>query len=121
MARENSAGADLRERSFEFACGIVSVHRRLYRSAPDLRDISRQTMRAGTAIGAGLEEADAAQSRADFISKCTIALKEARETRYWLRILHRVHAAERKSVAKLGSEATELIAILTTIVKRSKR
>ena len=72
-------------------------------------------------MGALLEEADAAQSRADFVSKTNIALKEAREARYWLRILHRAVEKERDSITKLGNEATELIAILTTIVKRAKR
>jgi four helix bundle protein len=68
-----------------------------------------------------LEEADAGHSRADFIAKCTIALKEARETRYWLRILHRVAERERPSIERLGKEATELIAILTTIIRKSRR
>jgi four helix bundle protein len=92
-----------------------------FRSAADLRDITRQAVRAGTAIGAALEEADAGQSRADFISKCNIALKEARESRYWLRILHRVCESERESIGKLGAEVTEIIAILTTIVRKSRR
>jgi four helix bundle protein len=121
MRLETGKGVDLRERTFEFACAIVSTHRRIYRVAPDLRDVSRQAMRAGTAIGASLEEADAAQSRADFVSKCTIALKEARECRYWMRILHRVEKTEKASIETMGAEATELIAILTTIVKKSRR
>ena len=87
---------------------------------PDLRQLSRQTVSAGTAIGASLEEADAGQSRADFVSKCTISLKEARETRYWLRVLYRACKEERPSIEKLGIEATEIIAILTTIVKNAK-
>jgi len=120
LKKESGKGSDIRERAFEFGCAIVSLHRRIYRSAPDLRDLSRQTVRAGTAIGASLEEADAGQSRADFISKCSISLKEAREARYWLRILHRSCEPERPSIEKLGAEATEIIAILTTIIKKSK-
>lgn len=99
---------------------MISLHRRLYRRNPDLRDLSRQTVSAGTAIGASLEEADAGQSRADFISKCSISLKEARETRYWLRILHRTLKDERRTIEKLGAEATEIIAVLTTIVKNAR-
>jgi four helix bundle protein len=121
LKKDGGKGADIRERAFEFGCAMVSLHRRIYRSAPDLRDFSRQAVNAGTAVGAALEEADAGQSRADFVSKCTIALKEARESRYWLRILHRSHEPERKSIEKLGAEATEIIAILTTIVRKSRR
>ncbi|MFP5247342.1 MAG: four helix bundle protein, partial [Thermoanaerobaculia bacterium] len=73
---------------------------------------------AASSIGANLEEADAAQSRADFISKCNISLKEARESRYWLRILSRFINSRR--IAALIQESTELIAILTTIVRKSR-
>ena len=76
----------------------------------------RQLVRAGTSIGANLEEADAAQSKADFVSKCTISLKEARESHYWLRILKATGKAE---VERLLAEANELIAILTTIVRKA--
>ena len=67
-----------------------------------------------------LEEADAGHSRADFLSKCTGSLKEARETRYWLRILHRTHEPERPSIEQLGKEATEIVAILTTIIRKTR-
>ncbi|MGZ8710570.1 MAG: four helix bundle protein, partial [Thermoanaerobaculia bacterium] len=93
---------------------------RIYRASPDLREISRQSVRAGTAIGALLEEADAGHSKADFAAKVGISLKEARESRYWLRILHRHCEEERATIEKLGSEVTEIIAILTTIVKKSR-
>jgi four helix bundle protein len=120
LKNEGGSGSDLRERAFEFACAAVSVHRRIYRAAPDLRDLSRQFVRAASAVGAMLEEADAGHSRADFIAKCTTALKEAREARYWLRILHRVWEPERQPIEQLGREATELVAILTTIIKRTR-
>jgi four helix bundle protein len=120
LKKDGGRGSDLRERTFEFACAAVSVHRRVYRSDADLRDLSRQFVRAASAVGAMLEEADAGHSRADFISKCTTALKEAREARYWLRILHRVCERERPSIEKLGKEATEIVAILTTIIKRTR-
>jgi hypothetical protein len=53
-------------------------------------------------------------------SKCTGSLKEARETRYWLRILHRTHEKERPTIEKLGKEATEIVAILTTIIRKTR-
>ena len=113
-------GSDLRERAFEFACAVMTVHRVVYRMAPDLRDAGRQAASAASSIGANLEEADAGQSRADFISKCNIALKEARESRYWLRILCRLFEPEQERFNELIAESTELIAILTTIVKKSR-
>ena len=115
---ERGKGAELRERVFEFACRVVELHRYIYRREPSLRDISRQASAAATSIGANLEEADAAQSRADFISKCNISLKEARESRYWLRILSRFINSKRLNT--LIGESTELIAILTTIVRKTR-
>jgi len=115
---EEGKGAELRERVFEFACAIHQMHRHIYRAAPDLRSTSFQATNAAGSIGANLEEADAAQSRPDFISKCTIALKEARETRYWLRILHRT--LEDANIVPLIQESTEIVAILTTIVRNTK-
>jgi four helix bundle protein len=117
---EDGRGSDLRARAFEFACAVLALHRIVYRRAPDLRDASRQASSAASSVGANLEEADAAQSRADFISKCNIALKEARESRYWLRILLRMFDDEKDRVTPLIKESTELIAILTTIVRKSR-
>lgn len=119
--RESSKGSELRERAFEFACAVIELHRLIYRRDPSLRELSRQATRAAASIGANLEEADAAQSRSDFISKCNISLKEARETRYWLRVLYRAFGNERQRISALIDEATELVAILTTIVRRSRQ
>src|ERR1051326_2728016 len=77
---------NIRERSFEFACRVVRLHRVAARNATS-RPILLQLLRAGTGIGSNLEEAEAGQSKADFISKTRIALKEARETHYWLRLI----------------------------------
>lgn len=115
---ERGKGAELRERTFEFACRVIEMHRFVYKREPSLRDISRQATSAATSVGVNLEEADAAQSRPDFISKTNIALKEARESRYWLRILARFIVPKR--IAPLIAESTEIIAILTTIVRRSR-
>jgi four helix bundle protein len=115
---ESGKGADLRERAFEFGCAILAMHRYYYGREPFLRQTTRQAAAAATSIGANLEEAEAGQSRPDFISKCNIALKEARETRYWLRMIVRFVPSERMN--ELIRESTELIAILTTIVRKSK-
>jgi four helix bundle protein len=109
-------GDDLRERAFRFACDVVALSDANVRNKNGARDLMRQLVRAGTSIGANLEEADAAQSKPDFVSKCTISLKEARESHYWLRILKATGKAE---VDNLLGEANELIAILTTIVRKA--
>ncbi len=74
------------EKSFAFAVGIVKTGRRLQL---DEREwvLSRQLVRSGTSIGANIEEAIAAQNKKYFLSKMSIALKEARETHYWLRVI----------------------------------
>ena len=82
--------------------------------------MSKQLLRAGTSIGANLEEARAGQSRADFINKNAIALKEARETLYWLRLLTAADLVSEPRVAELRSEAEELTRILAAIIVSAK-
>ena len=82
--------------------------------------MSRQVLRSGTSIGANLEEAMAGQSKADFVSKCNIALKEAREIHYWLRLFKENEVVPAERLSELTKESNELIAILTTIVKKSR-
>ena len=78
-------------------------------------------LRSGCSIGANLEEAKSAQSRRDLLSKFSIALKEARETQYWLRLLAATDSAPAEETSRLIAQASELVAILTTSVKRLKR
>lgn len=80
--------------------------------------MASQLIRSATSIGANVEEAQAAQSKRDFVSKMSIAAKEARETRYWLRLLHETAITE-KEVGHLLKEVEEIINILTKIVKTS--
>jgi len=77
-------------------------------------------LHSGTSIGANLEEADAGQSKPDFISKCAIALKEARETHFWLRLLRDTELIPPELIMPLINEAREIVAILTTIVKNAR-
>src|SRR5437016_11501251 len=111
---------DIRERAFEFACRIVRLHRATAQNAT-LRPVLLQLLRAGTGIGSNLEEAEAGQSKADFISKNRIALKEARETYYWLRLIVATELVKPKRVAGLMQEANEIVAILTTIVRNGSK
>jgi len=110
---------DIQRRAFAFACRVVKLYQFLARRKSG-EVLGRQVLRSGTSIGANLEEATAAQSKPDFISKCNIALKEARETDYWLHILMETEVVPAGKLRPLASESNELVAILTTIVKKSR-
>ena len=110
----------IRARSFEFACRIVKLHQYLQKCGGTEREIGRQLLRSGTSIGANLEEADAGQSKSDFISKCSIALKEARETHYWLRLLKDSKLMDEGCAKELLDRSEELIRMLTSIVKTTQ-
>jgi four helix bundle protein len=75
------------DRTFEFAIRIVKLCKVLDESPGVVQTLSKQLIKSGTSIGANVEESQSAQSTADFINKLEIALKEAKETRYWLRLL----------------------------------
>lgn len=79
-----------------------------------------QLFRSGTSIGANLEEANAGQTKPDFIAKVCIALKEARETKHWLRLLASRHVLQSEGLEADIREADEIVAILTAIVKRAR-
>jgi four helix bundle protein len=111
---------DIQKRAFSFACRIISFYRFLAQQVSVGEILGRQIPRSGTSIGANLEEATAAQSKADFVSKCNIALKETRETHYWLRLFTETHVVATDRLSGLLKESDELIAILTTIVKKTK-
>ena len=112
---------DIRERTFEFALRIIKLCNELNRKPGVCRDISRQLLKAGTSVGGNTEEAQAAQSKPDFISKNSIALKEARETHYWLRLLIAAEVMPEKMLAELRDEAEEIKRILRSIVVSAKR
>ena len=85
--KEGRSQNDLCERTFQFALEIVNLCRTLSKKSGVAQTMSKQLLRSGTSVGANIEEGQAAQSRADFVSKYSIARKEARETHYWLRLL----------------------------------
>ena len=84
------------------------------------RTLGNQLLRSGTSIEANVEEGQAAQSDADFVSKYSIACKEARETHYWLRLLAASEILPPDSLAELEIECNELTSILTSIIKKMK-
>jgi len=111
---------DIRERTFEFANRIVKLCRALDDSPGVSRTLAKQLLRSGTSVGANVEEGQASQSKADFVSKYSIACKEARETHYWLRLIVASEVIPEGRLSELIDEANQLIAILTTIVKKTK-
>jgi four helix bundle protein len=107
----------IREKSYAFALQIISHYRRLCKANEFV--LSKQLLRSGTSIGANVEEAQAGQSKADFISKMSIASKEARETNYWLRLLRDSGIINEIEAESLLVESESIINILTSIVKTS--
>ena len=105
------------DKSYAFALSIMTLSKAI-RERKDF-DLASQLWRAGTSVGANVEEAQAAQSRADFRSKMSIAAKEARESRYWLRLTRDGNVLPKAQVAPLIDDSEELIRILTSIVKSS--
>ncbi|MEJ6572391.1 MAG: four helix bundle protein [Akkermansiaceae bacterium] len=111
---------DITERTFDFATRIVQLCQVLDENPGTPRTLANQLLRSGTSIGANVEEAQAAQSKPDFISKLSISCKEARETLYWLRLLIATGIMPETKLVSLKNEANELVAILTTIIKNSR-
>lgn len=83
--------------------------------------LSKQMLRSGTAVGALIRESEHAESRADFIHKMNIALKEANETEYWLLLLHDTGYLEKNIYESIVSDCQELIRMLISIIKTSKK
>ena len=83
--------------------------------------LSKQVLRSGTSIGANIKEAIRGQSRADFIAKMNIALKEASETEYWLELLHETDYLNHRQFSSIYADCQELIRLLTAIIKSSRK
>lgn len=111
---------DICERTFQFGVRIVRLCRELDGTPGVSRTLAGQLLRSGTSAGANVEEAQAGQSKPDFLSKLSIACKEARETHYWLRLLAATDIVPAQRLQTLQDEANQLIAILTTIIKKAR-
>ncbi len=108
-------------KTFDFSIRIVKLYKYLCDEKKEFV-ISKQLLRCGTSIGANVNEAIAAQSKADFASKMSIAAKEARETNYWIKLLVATDYLEQEAehVKSLQNEIEEIIKILTSIVKTTQ-
>lgn len=118
---EEKKPRDIKERTFKFALEMVKLCRELDERPGVGRTVGKQLLRSGTSIGANVEEAQAGQSRADFINKNAIALKEARETVYWLRLLRESGECANSQSEPLQHEAEEIAQILGAIIVNTKK
>ena len=109
----------IEQKSFQFAIRIVNLYKYLRMEKKEFI-LSKQLLRSGTSIGANVAESQQAQSRADFISKLTISLKEAAETNYWLRLLHATEFLSDTEFQSVHNDCRELEKILTAIIKTSR-
>jgi four helix bundle protein len=109
----------VKEKSFKFALRIVKLYQYLKEEKKEYV-LSKQVLKSGTAIGAMIRESQYAQSKADFIHKLSIALKEANETDYWIELLFQSGYLEQKSYESIHIDIEELLKLLTSIVKTTK-
>ncbi len=109
----------IESKSFRFSVRIVKLCRHLCEGKREFI-LSKQLLRAGTSIGANVAEAQQAQSRPDFISKLCIALKEAGETNYWLRLLRATDYLTENEYQSIIADCAEVEKLLTSIIKSTK-
>ena len=118
MNKDNAS--NIRERAFRFGCEMARLALSLA-PVPGVRCLVDQLFKAGTAVGANLEEAKAGSSRREFARFIDIALREARESLYWLRICAAIEVGPPSKLIQLQGEADQLIRILTAIAVNTKR
>ena len=109
----------IEEKTFAFAKRMVKAYQFF---TADKREfvLSKQLLRSGTSVGAMVQEAKFAQSRADFINKLSIALKEANEAKYWIKLLYETDYMEKTMYESVYSDVKEIVAMLVSIVRTSK-
>jgi four helix bundle protein len=114
-------GQDIRDRAFDFACSVVEFCKCLYDAGGVARLMTAQLLNCSTSVPSNLEEARAAESKRDFISKCSVALKEARESHVRLRVCRRTNLGPAGDADKLVNDANQIVAIVTAIIRNTRR
>ncbi|MDI6751425.1 MAG: four helix bundle protein [bacterium] len=117
--KEKKTGNDLAERLLDFAVSIIKLVNALPSTVVG-RHIKGQLLRSGTSGGSNYEDARGAESRADFIHKLGVVLKELKESRFWMRIIYRTNLVNPKSVKPLICECEELCAIVAKSIITAK-
>ena len=108
------------DKSKKFALRIIRMYRYLCDKKKEFV-LSKQVLRSGTSIGANVREAERGQSKADFMAKMSIALKEADETLYWLELLHESDLLSANEFSGIYNDGQEIVRILVSITQTSKR
>src|SRR5687767_12757460 len=108
------------ERTVAYSLRVIRLYKELRKDEVG-RVLGRQLLRAGTSIGANVHEAQSAQSKADFIAKIYIAMKEARECLYWLRLIREAQVIRPKLLESLVDETAQIAKILTSILLTAKQ
>lgn len=108
----------IENKSFDFAVRIVNLYKFLTHEKKEYI-LSKQLLRCGTSIGANVAEAQKAQTKPDFNAKMNVALKEANETQYWLKLLYKTNYLTENEFDSIESDIKEIIAILTSICKKT--
>lgn len=107
-------------KSYAFAIRIVNAYKYLTETQKEFI-LAKQLLRSGTSVGALCREAEHAQSKADFVNKMNIALKEANETDYWLSLLKDCNFIDQITYESIYNDCSEIIKILVSIIKTAKR
>ena len=114
MGRQNI----IKDRSFDFALRIIKLYKYLQNEKEFV--LGKQLLRSGTAIGALVREAEQAESKADFVHKMAIALKEANETQYWLELLYKSDYIDEQQFKSINTDSIEILKLLISIIKTTK-
>ena len=110
----------IENKSFDFAVRIVNLYKHLTNDKKELI-LSKQLLRSGTSIGANVSEGEKGQTKPDFNAKMSVALKEANETYYWLRLLYKTEFLTEKEFKSMEKDIDEIIAILVSICKKTQK
>ena len=114
-----NGGIDIYVRASSFACDLIESLQRVRRSAIN-QNLLAQVIKSGTSIGANLAEADGAPTRKDFLNKLSVAVKEGKETLYWLDLIRAEGSMDKIKCNELYGECEQLVKILVTIRKKSE-
>ncbi len=113
-------GNNISDKSFNFALRIVNFYKFSISKNRSIEILFKQVLKSGTSIGANVAESKNAVSKSDFINKLAIALKEARETEYWLRLLFESKSIQKNEFDSLSNDCGEILRLLTSIIKTLK-
>ena len=119
--KEVKYGNVVLEKSFKFSIRTVRLFEHLIKNNRSIESLLKQLLRSGTSVGANISEAQSAYTKKDFINKLGISLKEARESEYWIKLLTATNHLDIKESESIQKDCEELIKLLTTIIKNSKK